>query len=144
MQPKICTNTKAASSTASLSTLRNLMMGILLLMLLLIPLRGSAHQFSVNECKEASDFIKNAAYARDNGITQSTFLSRIHDDIEIIRAFPPQLRWFIHDDDDAKVLLTAASDVFQRPKAARAHQVDFFKSCVENAKATDSSRKIKM
>jgi hypothetical protein len=113
-------------------------------MLLLLPARSSAHSLSVNECKEGSDFIRNAAVARDNGAAETSFIDRISDDIEIIRAFPPQLRWFVQDDDDAKLLLSAAVNVFDHPKSAHAHQVDFFNNCIANAKATASVRNMGM
>lgn len=113
-------------------------------MLLFFPLRSHAHQLSVGECNEAGDFIKNAALARDGGISEAIFIDKIRDDIEVIRAFPPQLRWFVQDDDDARLLLAAAAEVFQRPKEARVHQVEFFKSCMARAKMSGGARRASM
>lgn len=112
-------------------------------MLLFFPLRSHAHQLSVGECNEAGDFIKNAALARDGGISEAIFIDKIRDDIEVIRAFPPQLRWFVQD-DDARLLLAAAAEVFQRPKEARVHQVEFFKSCMARAKMSGGARRASM
>jgi hypothetical protein len=111
---------------------------LLILLLLLLPSRSYAHPLSVSECKEGGDFIRNAALARDNGVAPAAFLDRISDDIEIIRSFPSQLRWFVQDDSDAKLLLSATANVFQHPKTPHAHQVDFFNDCIANAKATSS------
>jgi hypothetical protein len=76
-----------------------------------LPMQGSARQPARNECEEA-------------------FIDRMRDDIEMIQAFPPQLRWFVQDDDDAAFLLAAATDVFQQPKEAHEHQREFVKACL--------------
>jgi len=144
MRYDICTQSIRAFPAASFPSMKILSTGILLLMLLFFPSRSTAHQVSVSECKEASDFIKNAALARDNGVVETIFIDRIRDEIEIIRAFPPHLRWFVKDESDAKLLLTAAVNVFKHPKTARDHQIDFFNACVESVKATSSTRKIRM
>ncbi|MGH8807656.1 MAG: hypothetical protein ACREX0_07245 [Noviherbaspirillum sp.] len=103
---------------------------LLLMALSLVPLPGSARQPGGNECVEAGDFIKNAALARDGGISEADFIGRIRDDIELIQAFPPQLRWFVQDDEDAAFLLAAAIEVFRKPKDAREHQREFVKACL--------------
>jgi hypothetical protein len=103
---------------------------VLLVALSLFPMPGSARRTGGNECVEAGDFIKNAALARDGGVSEADFIGRIRDDIELIQAFPPQLRWFVQDDDDAAFLLGAATDVFQKPRDASEHQRDFVKTCL--------------
>lgn len=85
---------------------------------------------SENECVEAGDFIRNAALARDNGMAEADFISRIRDDIEIIQAFPPHMRWFVQDEEDAEFLISAATDVFRKPRKAAEHQSDFVKACL--------------
>jgi hypothetical protein len=85
------------------------------------------------ECAEASDFIANAARARDNGIARSAFLARLDDDLIVIRAFPVSLRWFAKDVEDERLLLDAAARVFDRPGAPEAHHADFLASCLERA-----------
>jgi len=144
MQPKIYTPPARPFPKASIPFVQILSAGILFLLLASHAPQSTAHQLSVNECKEASDFIRNAAMARDNGMAESTFIDKIRDDLEIIRAFPPQLRWFVKDEDDAKLLISAAVNVFQNPKSPRAHQLEFFNACVETATPTSNTRKISM
>jgi hypothetical protein len=144
MQSDTHTQSIQAFHTTCFLSLHMLSTGMLVLILLSLPSHSNAHEFSIAECQEASDFIKNAALSRDKGITEAVFIDRIRDDIEIIRAFPPQLRWFVQDDDDAKFLLSAVVNVFQHPKTARAHQLDFFNACIANAKATSSTSRISM
>lgn len=91
---------------------------------------ASSHSPSIDECTEGSDFIRNAALARDNGMSENNFMERLRQDIELIQAFPPALRWFVQDDDDAGFLIAAAGDVFRQPRTAATHQDDFFKACL--------------
>src|SRR5215213_4386283 len=70
---------------------------------------------SVEECLEGSDFIANAARARDNGVPRERFLERLDADFYAIRAFPPALRWFARDGDDEAFLRNAAVTVFAQP-----------------------------
>ncbi len=95
---------------------------------------GFARQPTPTECLEGGDFIRNAALARDNGMSEVDFISRIRDDIELIQAYPPQLRWFVHDDDDAAFLVGAATEVFRNPKAAALHQSDFVRACLKKSR----------
>jgi hypothetical protein len=104
-----------------------------LFLLALFPSLVAARIPSATECMEAGDFIKNAALARDGGMAEADFISRIRDDIEIIQSFPPHMRWFIQDEDDAEFLIAAATDVFQKPRLATDHQRDFVKACLVKA-----------
>jgi len=103
--------------------------GMLLLALALLPALCAAHQLSKMECTEGSDFIKNAALARDSGMKEARFIDQIRDDIEVIKSLPRELRWFVQDEEDAAFLLTAATEVFREPKEARVHQSDFLMAC---------------
>lgn len=103
--------------------------GLLLLTLALMPRLCAAHQLSKLECNEGSDFIKNAALARDGGMQEARFLDQIRDDIEVIKGLPRELRWFVQDEEDAEFLLRAATEVFRDPKEASVHQSDFLKAC---------------
>ena len=103
--------------------------GLLLLLLLAIP-TAMARQRSAGECVEAGEFIRNAALARDVGISEADFIGRVRDDIELIQAFPPHMRWFVQNEDDAAFLLSAATDVFQKPKQAGEHRNDFLLACL--------------
>lgn len=143
MRPEISAQSAHGFLATSFLPPKILLAGILPLMLLLSS-PAAAHDLSVNECKEGSDFIRNAAVARDNGVEEEAFIDRISDDIEVIRSFPPQLRWFIQDDSDAKLLISAADNVFRHPKSAHAHQIDFFNDCIANAKATNNVSKMGM
>lgn len=122
---------------AGLSCRRAVLAGMVLLMLAAISPCGQARQLSVQECIEGSDFIRNAALARDNGMPASKFLDKIREDIEMIQSFPPQLRWFVQDEEDAAMLIAAATEVFQRPQAPISHQSDFFKTCLGKTRADD-------
>lgn len=130
--------TTPLSADADLRLARRMLpIGILLAALAAWPAPGTAGELTVRECAEGSDFIRNAAHARDNGMPKAHFLSKIRDDLEMIKAFPPELRWFVQDDDDAAFLLQAATEVFQRPRAPQSHQADFFKACLAKTKPAD-------
>jgi hypothetical protein len=97
---------------------------------LFLSLNANAHPLTRQECTEGSDFIKNAALSRDNGMDGMKFLTRIIDDFEAIKSFPPELRWFVQDEQDEDYLLKAVAEVFQNPKDPQAHQRDFFSECL--------------
>ena len=84
---------------------------------------------SVAECLEGSDFIANAARARDNGVARDRFLERLDSDLETIRAFPPALRWFARDGDDEAFLRAATESVFREPLAPDEHRAGFLRAC---------------
>jgi hypothetical protein len=90
-----------------------------------------SHDYSLEECLEGSDFIRNAALSRDNGISGIEFLGRMRSDIMLIQAFPPELRWFVQDEEDETLLLTHAALVFDEPKAPETHQSSFLQACLE-------------
>jgi hypothetical protein len=90
---------------------------------------------TLSECAEASEFIANAARARDAGLAREAFLSRMRDDFIVIRAFPPALRWFARDDDDERFLLAAAADVWNRPRPPDEHRAAVLGECVARAAA---------
>ncbi len=100
---------------------------------ILIPVPCLARAPSADECREAGDFIRNAALARDGGMVEADFISRIRDDIEMLQAFPPHMRWFVQDEEDAEFLLAAATDVFQKPRLPADHQRDFVRTCLGKA-----------
>jgi hypothetical protein len=106
---------------------------MILIGLVLIPEVCAARSPSMDECREAGDFIRNAAMARDGGMSEEAFLNRLKEDIEMIQAFPPSLRWFVQDDDDAQLLLSFAEKVFQQPDLPAAHQSDFLRACIGKA-----------
>jgi hypothetical protein len=87
------------------------------------------------ECIEGSEFIANAARARDNGIAREAFLDRLEADFAAIRAFPPALRWFARDSDDERFLYEAAARVFDRPQPPERHHADFLAGCLDRGMA---------
>ena len=90
---------------------------------------GHASHPSLTECFEGSDFIGNAALARDAGMSEQKFIDRMQQDFTIIHAFPQELRWFAHDVDDESFLLDAARDVFDRPALPEEHRRVFLEVC---------------
>ena len=82
------------------------------------------------ECAEGAEFIGNAARARENGMSKEAFVERMQADFQSIRAFPNELRWFVHDEADEAFLLGAARDVFDRPETPERHRTSFFRACI--------------
>ena len=92
-----------------------------------------AHVPNADECIEGGNFIRNAALARDRGITEADFIKGMHGDIEAVKALPPDLRWFVRDDEDAQFLISAATDVFRNPREAHAHRTNFIATCMRKS-----------
>ena len=90
---------------------------------------------SVGECFEGSDFIANAALARENGMSRADFLGRLEEDFELIQAYPPQLRWFAKDRDDESFLYESAREVFDVPEPPERHRARFLAACFNRATA---------
>jgi hypothetical protein len=88
----------------------------------IMALAASASPLSVADCFEGSDFIAHAAAARENGMTREAFLNRMDEDLQLIQAFPPALRWFAHDEVDAlpDPVRAPVFDRRMRPKASGA------------------------
>ena len=96
---------------------------------------AGASNLSVAECFEGSDFIANAALARENGISRSAFLGRMEDDFELIQAYPPELRWFAKDPDDERLLMDSARRVFDIPDTPERHRALFLATCLTRGTA---------
>ncbi len=92
----------------------------------------SRFELSIHECREAGDFIKNAALSRDNGITREFFIQKIEDDLIVIKSYPAEMRWFAKDDYREALLLSAAKRVFDEPTSAIRHQIMFIDSCMQS------------
>ena len=86
----------------------------------------------IEECQEAGEFIRNAALSRDNGISRDYFMSRLADDMVAIRAFPPQLRWFVYNEMDETLLTDAAARVFDAPQSPKRHEIEFVDDCMKS------------
>jgi hypothetical protein len=94
-----------------------------------LPYLAPAHDLTFDECLEGSDFIMHAAMSRENGMTREAFLERMESDINLIQAFPPELRWFVQDQDDEELLTSAARLVFDSPREPQSHQSEFLEAC---------------
>jgi len=94
-----------------------------------------ASNLTVAECFEGSDFIAHAAQARENGVSREQFLHRLEDDIELIQAYPPQLRWFAKDHDDEVFLYESARQVFDAPETPERHRAAFLAACFTRGSA---------
>ena len=102
---------------------------------LLFAVIADAHPLSQQECSEGSDFIKNAALARDNGMDRMTFESRVLADLAAIKSFPAELRWFVQDEEDEEYLTRAVADVFDNPVDPQVHQRNFLRHCLTRTAA---------
>jgi hypothetical protein len=92
---------------------------------------AAAHVPTLDECFEGGDFIAHAAQARDNGMTKEEFLARLVADIRLIQAYPPQLRWFVADADDAAFLHEEAARVFDARRSPDVHRAQFLSHCFD-------------
>jgi hypothetical protein len=102
---------------------------VLVAVLVIASSPALAHKPSATECREAGDFIRNAALSRDGGTTRQFFLDRLQQDYVMIRAFRPGLRWFVLDTDDEKFLQAEVELVFDTPLAGEQHRTDFLERC---------------
>jgi hypothetical protein len=98
---------------------------------------AGAHEPTLQECLEGGDFIAHAAEARDNGMTKEQFLERLVADIRLIQSYPPQLRWFVTDADDATFLHEEASRVFDAHRTPDAHRAQFLAHCFDRSVGLD-------
>jgi len=94
---------------------------------------AAAHPHSARECREGGDFIRNAALARDAGYTREFFVGRLEEDFVMIRAFPPDLRWFVRDPGDEEFLRGEVEAVFGTPTNSDQHRTGFLQRCILRA-----------
>lgn len=102
--------------------------------LLFVSIPAVAHQLTLEECEEGAEFIGNAAILRDSGKpegSEEAFVSRAVEDIDAIKQFPPEFRWFVQDDEDADYLLSEILRVFREPQDPTRHYQDFFNRCTQ-------------
>lgn len=104
--------------------------------LMLAATGAAASVPTLDECFEGSDFIADAAWSRDHGLSREAFLAQLSGDFQAIHAFPPSLRWFAKDEDDEHFLFVAASGVFDVPVTADLHRAQFLNACFERLAAT--------
>lgn len=92
-----------------------------------------AHKPTVRECREAGEFIRNAALSRDAGMSRQDFLERLLGDLAAIRSHPPAMRWFAQDEDDEAFLIHAVEKVFDAPRKSTEHESDLLERCLARA-----------
>ncbi len=90
---------------------------------------AAAHELSKQECRELAEFLKHAAMSRDSGYEEAFIMTRLQDDLETIRAFPPALRWIAQDPDDEAMLIEATREVFRSPVEPQLHESRFLDWC---------------
>ena len=100
---------------------------------------AAAQPHSAGECREGGDFIRNAALSRDSGATREFFVGRLEDDMLAIRAYPPALRWFVHDTADEAFLRAEVHAVFDAPAASELHRDAFLERCARRAERLAAS-----
>jgi hypothetical protein len=110
------------------AVLRRLALGLIIAM---NAVPGFAGRPTMQECLEGSDFIRNAALSRDAGIAGDAFIDRMRGDFSAIRAFPADLRWFVHDESDELFLANQARIVFEQPADPDAHRFRFLRVCID-------------
>lgn len=98
-------------------------------------LGARAGQSTIVECIEGSDFIANAALARDHGAARDAFVERLEADMMMIHAFPPELRWFVKDADDERFLHGQVETVFDAPATPDDHRNAFLRACFRRFEA---------
>jgi hypothetical protein len=62
-------------------------------------------------------------------MSRAAFLGRLEEDLMLVQAYPPQLRWFAKDVDDERFLYEAARQVFDAPEAPERHRARFLAAC---------------
>ncbi|MGH8632404.1 MAG: hypothetical protein ACREU7_16775 [Burkholderiales bacterium] len=92
---------------------------------------SSAHPLTLEECAQGGEFIRHAAMSRDAGVTKQIFMNRFAEDIALIQAFPPELRWFVQDEHDERLLGSAAEQVFDQPMKPEQHEAAFVSDCIQ-------------
>lgn len=97
-----------------------------------------AHRPSVQECREAAEFIRNAALSRDNGMPREAFVGQLNADLIAIRAHPPALRWFVQDLEDEAFLVSQVEYVFSVPGDPVEHEMRMLRSCLARLGASVS------
>ena len=73
-------------------------------------------------------------------MTREFFVDKLVEDLAMIQSFPPQLRWFVQDSGDEKLLSEAVFKVFDEPLNAEQHEASFIGACLQTAQAGDGTK----
>ena len=98
-------------------------------LLLAWPLLSQSHTLSKQECSEGADYIQRAAHFRDRGVSEAKFIGIFDKDVQESKDTPPEQRWFMQDEEDRVFLRSAVVSVFQQPREARQHALEFYRAC---------------
>jgi hypothetical protein len=101
--------------------------------------QAAAHPLTLAECAEGGEFIRNAALARDAGATREFFIGKFEEDLILIQAFPPQLRWFVQDAVDEEFLSRRVERVFDKPVKPEQHEAAFISDCIQTTAFAEES-----
>jgi len=61
------------------------------------------------------------------------FVTKLDEDLFVLAAIPPELRWFAHGDAEAQFLREAVLNVFEFPRDPKEHAIEFLASCLSSA-----------
>ncbi len=101
--------------------------------------QATAHPLTLAECAEGGEFIRNAALARDAGASREFFIGKLQEDLLLIQAFPPQLRWFVQDAVDEEFLSRRLERVFDEPMKPEQHEAAFISDCIQTTAFAEDS-----
>ena len=101
--------------------------------------QATAHPLTLTECAEGGEFIRNAALARDAGASREFFIGKLEEDLILIQAFPPQLRWFVQDAMDQQFLSRRVEGVFDKPMKPEQHEAAFISDCIQTTASAEES-----
>jgi len=118
--------------------------------LMAVALVAAGHAYvahlSMQDCVEGSDFVANAARARDNGMSREAFIERLEADLAAIRSLPPALRWYVRGEDDERLLRESVRRVYERPLPPERHRNAFLVHCLDHVDvgATTKSEEVNL
>lgn len=101
--------------------------------------QATAHPLTLEECAEGGEFIRNAALARDSGASRGFLIGKLEEDLILIQAFPPQLRWFVQDAVDEEFLSRRLERVFDEPMKPEQHEAAFISDCIQTTAFAEDS-----
>ena len=82
------------------------------------------------ECREGSDFIKNAVLSRANGYSKAFLLGRFDDDMTVLSGMHPEKRWFVRSQGAMQFLRQALIDAIAAKRKPRDQADIFLRSCM--------------
>jgi hypothetical protein len=71
--------------------------------------------------------------------TREFFIGKLEEDLILIQAFPPQLRWFVQDAVDEEFLSRRVERVFDKPVKPEQHEAAFISDCIQTTAFAEES-----